>query len=409
MIIFDATMTLIESFILSYFNFKVIGINNKKLYLFLNSIICFCEIIIFNNYILNNYLLLVLLLLTNLIILYFITKEFNLYYFIIPAILISILLFSNTISLIFVSYFFRISPKNIGINTNALIILSLCSRVLYLFLSLIFYYVEKNLKLSKKITFKTDYWIIFCVFTFIFLGEYTIFYEAVFYEIINNKTIYIILFQSTILTFLLFIFYFRIKKYYYNHLLISNELMKRHYTEEMYKKTNKLSYQILQEKHQMFYILIKIQNLLKTNDLNGAISFIDIIVKNYQSYEISQTLNIPAFDYHILSYINSLKKDVYIITPIISITNTKILENIYIIQAIKECIKLIAQYSTSTKQFELQLHDNNSYLILKLTTKKQNHQFPQLSIKKSTFIKKININHKENDEIELNVLFFMKL
>ena len=51
MIIFDATMTLIESFILSYFNFKVIGINNKKLYLFLNSIICFCEIIIFNNYI----------------------------------------------------------------------------------------------------------------------------------------------------------------------------------------------------------------------------------------------------------------------------------------------------------------------------------------------------------------------
>lgn len=222
MIIFDATMTLIESFILSYFNFKVIGINNKKLYLFLNSIICFCEIIIFNNYILNNYLLLVLLLLTNLIILYFITKEFNLYYFIIPAILISILLFSNTISLIFVSYFFRISPKNIGINTNALIILSLCSRVLYLFLSLIFYYVEKNLKLSKKITFKTDYWIIFCVFTFIFLGEYTIFYEAVFYEIINNKTIYIILFQSTILTFLLFILYFRIQKDYYNHLLISN-------------------------------------------------------------------------------------------------------------------------------------------------------------------------------------------
>ena len=55
MIIFDATMTLIESFILSYFNFKVIGINNKKLYLFLNSIICFCEIIIFNNYILTQW------------------------------------------------------------------------------------------------------------------------------------------------------------------------------------------------------------------------------------------------------------------------------------------------------------------------------------------------------------------
>lgn len=405
MILFDAIMTLIESIILSYFSFKILKVKNNKILLFLDIIICFSEIIICNYFILNNFLLLFLLVLTNFIMMFFMKKEFNLYYFIIPSILVAILLFSNTVSLVFISYFFKINPKDISLENNTLILLSLISRVIYLLLSLIFYFVETKLKQNKNVILNKDYWGVFCIFTFIFLGIYTILYESIFYNTVNNMVIYNVLFLFIILIILFFVLYFRIQKDYYNHILISNELMKSHYTEEIYKRTNKLSYKILQEKHQMFYILIKISNLLKNDNIDEASSFINEVIRNYQTYELSQTLNVPMFDYHIFNYINLLKESGYIITTIITVENNEFLEDMQIIKVIKECIKKMAEYSINDNRFELQLHDSNSYLILKITTRKQNNQYPLLPLKISNIIRKADIITNEKNEIELRVLF----
>lgn len=84
------------------------------------------------------------------------------------------------------------------------------------------------------------------------------------------------------------------------------------------------------------------------------------------------------------------------------------LEDIHIINIIKECIKTIVQYTTNERQFDLQLHDSDSYLILKITTHKQNNQLPLLSIKKSDLVRKADIITNENNEVELRVLFFTK-
>lgn len=408
MILFDTIMTIIEDFILSYFSFKILEINDKKGLIFLNAIICFIETFIFNNYITNNFLLLALLIMTNFVIIYFVKNELNLYYFIIPSILIALLLFSNTISLVFVSLFLNISPKDIGLTNTAVIILSLISRVFYFIFGFMFYYVEKRLKQYRKVTLKKDYWIVFCIFTFTFLGAYTILYEAIFYQTIGSKTIYNLLFLFIILIISFFILYYRMQIDHYNHMLISNELLKSHYAEELYKKTNKLSYQILQEKHHMFYILIKIRNLLENHNLDETSLFVNEVIENYQAYELTQTSNVPAFDYNILNYINLLKKDGYNITTIITVENNKMLEDIHIINIIKECIETIVQYTTNERQFDLQLHDSDSYLILKITTHKQNNQLPLLSIKKSDLVRKVDIITNENNEVELRVLFFTK-
>ena len=122
MILFDTIMTIIEDFILSYFSFKILEINDKKGLIFLNAIICFIETFIFNNYITNNFLLLALLIMTNFVIIYFVKKELNLYYFIIPSILIALLLFSKTISF---HFFFRSSlliSRSFQLNTRRLLI-----------------------------------------------------------------------------------------------------------------------------------------------------------------------------------------------------------------------------------------------------------------------------------------------
>ena len=66
------------------------------------------------------------------------------------------------------------------------------------------------------------------------------------------------------------------------------------------------------------------------------------------------------------------------------------------------------QYTINERQFDLQLHDSDSYLILKITTHKQNSQLPLLSIKKSDLVRKADIITNENNEVELRVLFFTK-
>lgn len=406
MILFDIVMTIIESVILSYFSFKILEIENKKLLLFFDIVICFSEIMIFNYFTLNNFIVLFLLISTNFIIIFLIKKEFNLYYFIIPSILIAILLLSDTLSLFFVSCFYQINPRDIGLENNTIIAVSLVSRVIYLLLSLLFYFIEKKHNRSKKVILNKGYWIIFCVFTFVFLGIYTILYESIFYNTIDNMVIYKVLFLFIILIISFFILYFRIQKDYYDHILINNELMKSHYTEEIYKETNKLSYKIHQDKHQMFYILIKINNLLKNNNLDEASVFIEEVIQNYQTHELSQTLNNPVFDYHILNYMNLLKKKGYIITTIITISNNEILENMQIIEIIKDCIEVIAQYCINDKEFHLQLYDNNSYLILKMRTQKQNHQVPLLQLNKINIIRKAEIITNGDNEIELRVLLF---
>lgn len=267
--------------------------------------------------------------------------------------------------------------------------------------------IEKKLKPTRKVILNKDYWIVFCIFTFVFLGIYTILYESTFYNLVENTIIYKILFLFTILIISFFILYFRIQKDYYNHILISNELLKSHYTEEIYRRTNKLSYKIMQEKHQMFYILIKIKNYLKDNDIDKASIFIDEIIKDYQAFGLFQTLNIPVFDYHIINCVNLLKERGYTVATITTVKNNKILENMQVINIIKECIELMAQYSIDNSRLDLYLHDSNSYLILKITTPKQNNSNPILSLK-SNIIKRADIITNGKNEIELRVLFYIE-
>ena len=81
MIFFDIIMTLIEDFILAYFDFKILNIINNKLIIFL-TLICTIVTFVFNNLLLNNYWLMIILI----VIFTFISsfydkkKKFNIFY-----------------------------------------------------------------------------------------------------------------------------------------------------------------------------------------------------------------------------------------------------------------------------------------------------------------------------------------
>ena len=90
----------------------------------------------------------------------------------------------------------------------------------------------RKIKQYRKVTLKK---IIGCILYFYvyFLGAYTILYEAIFYQTIGSKTIYNLLFLFIVLIISFFILYYRMQIDHYNHMLISNELLKSHYAEEI--------------------------------------------------------------------------------------------------------------------------------------------------------------------------------
>lgn len=169
MIFFDIIMTLIEDFILAYFDFKTLNIINNKLVIFL-TLVCTIVTFIFNNLLLNNYWLMIILIVIFTFISSFYDKKRNLIYFIVPAILIIILLFFNTVSIILVSTIFFINPMQISSNNIYIIFLSLLSRIVFLALAYLFRYYDNKYRLNKNRLLVGNYWWSFCLFILSFLG-----------------------------------------------------------------------------------------------------------------------------------------------------------------------------------------------------------------------------------------------
>ena len=149
MIAFDIIMTLIEDFIIAYFDFKILDIVNKKIIVFL-TLICTLTTFIFNNLLVNNYWLMIILIMIFTFASSFCDKKRNLMYFIVPAILLIILLFSNTLAIILVSTVFLINPIQISSNNIYVILLSLFSRIIFLVLSYLFSYYDNKYRLNKN-------------------------------------------------------------------------------------------------------------------------------------------------------------------------------------------------------------------------------------------------------------------
>lgn len=142
---------------------------------------------------------------------HFLYKKRNLIYFIVPAILIIILLFSNTVSIILVSTIFFINPMQISSNNICIIFLSLLSRIVFLALAYLFRYYDNKYRLNKNRLLVGNYWWSFCLFILSFLGVYTLLFEMIFYHIVNSTNMYKLLFQLIVMccSFLYFILIFK--------------------------------------------------------------------------------------------------------------------------------------------------------------------------------------------------------
>lgn len=407
MIFFDVMVTLIEDFIIAYFDFKILNINNKKLIFFLTF---FCTLItfIFNNLLLDNYWLMIILIMIFTVTSSFCNQKRNLIYFIVPAILIIVLLFSNTISTILVSTVFFINPIKIASNNVYIILLSLLSRVIFLILSYLFSYYDNKYRLNKNKLLVGNYWWSFCLFVLSFLGVYTLLFEMIFYHMISSINMYKLLFQVIVMCCSFFIFYFNIQKEYQNNIIINEKLLKSKYATETYEKINKLSYQMLQEKHLMYYILISIKNYLDNDNRKEIEKLIENQLDKFDFYKLSNLTGIRIFDEEIIKYLISLEKNGFSIKKVLTINSINVLENSNFVKEIKLILKQVVEFCLDNKTFELYLYEVNEFVVLKIVVINKDKMF-KFNKDYNEHIIERRIVQIKNDNIEIKVLFKINL
>lgn len=403
MIFFDIIMTLIEDFILAYFDFKILNIINNKLIIIL-TLICTLVTFVFNNLLLNNYWLMIILIVIFTFISSFYDKKRNLIYFIVPAILIIILLFSNTVSIIFVSTIFFINPMQISSNNIYIIFLSFLSRIVFLALSYLFSYYDNKYRLNKNRLLVGNYWWSFCLFVLSFLGVYTLLFEMIFYHMVNSANMYKLLFQLIVMCCSFFIFYFNIQKEYQNNLILNEELVKSKYATETYEKINKLSYQMLQEKHLMYYILISIKNYLDNDNRKEIEKLIENQLDKFDFYKLSNLTGIRIFDEEIIKYLISLEKNGFSIKKVLTINSINVLENSNFVKEIKLILKQVVEFCLDNKTFELYLYEVNEFVVLKIVVINKDKMF-KFNKDYNEHIIERRIVQIKNDNIEIKVLF----
>ena len=372
MIIFDLIMTLIESFFISVFNSNIFKIKNIS-YILLSTICIFIETTFFNDFILNNLLLLILIILTCFFLTVFYKRKVYSYYYLIPSIAMAILLLSNTIALFITSFIYGLDVADVSNSINAIIMLSLLSRVIFGAILFIFYRYQKTVNENDML--KQINWIPLLAFSVSLLGAFTTLYESIFYQIINHATVKFLLFEFLILTISSFAVLYNVINSYRLNQKMKNEFLKIKFSKEIYSQTNKLSYQILKDKHYISYVLITVYNYLKKNDVDNALAQLNKSISHIKHSEISYTTNIPVFDYYIVNTINSCKRNGYVIKTVISLNNTSILEKWEIIEIIKDLLDYTIEYTENEKRFHIQIYDKNRYLVVKFIVPKNDDDF----------------------------------
>lgn len=400
MIIFDLIMTLIESFFISVFNSNIFKIKNIS-YILLSTICIFIETTFFNDFILNNLLLLILIILTCFFLTVFYKRKVYSYYYLIPSIAMAILLLSNTIALFITSFIYGLDVADVSNSINAIIMLSLLSRVIFGAILFIFYRYQKIVNENDML--KQINWIPLLAFSVSLLGAFTTLYESIFYQIIDHATVKLLLFEFLFLTISSFAVLYNVINSYRLNQKMKNEFLKIKFSKEIYSQTNKLSYQILKDKHYISYVLITVYNYLKKNDVDNALAQLNKSISHIKHSEISYTTNIPVFDYYIVNTINSCKRNGYVIKTVISLNNTSILEKWEIIEIIKDLLDYTIEYTKNEKRFHIQIYDKNRYLVVKFIVPKNGDDFVFLNFNDE--LVKIYDQYNQDNNIIIKVLF----
>ena len=146
------------------------------------------------------------------------------------------------------------------------------------------------------------------------------------------------------------------------------------------------------------------KHYLDTNNYDAIERLIETQLNKFDFYKFSNFTGIKLFDEEIVKYFISLENDGFSIKKVITINNTRILENENFVKEIKAILKQITEFCLDNKTFEFYLYEVNEFVVLKILTLCTDKVFKFNDSYDESVVEKRKLKIK-NDNIEIKVLF----
>lgn len=364
-------MTIFEDFIISYFLVSLFFEEKRYIISCILTVICVIETFILNNYFMNNELLFFSLVLTCSSALCITKRKINLFYIVTPCLLMGLLLISNITSFYIVSILTNIRINDISNNLNTLISTIILSRFIFLITSIYLYNSLKSLKIKKGqyafINHKSFTVFILCLFSIV-----TTIGESIVYGIFDYKIYLLLIIEFLLMCISSIVLFIHIQNNYKNQLKMQSEVIQLKYSRRMYFETCKMSYQLSQDKHDLYYLLKKVEDAILKKNNDDGLCLIQNAIRQINKIDISYTSSNPLFDYMITKKIKYLKLFDYDVIYTANISQKELLSDMMLIDNLERYIDCLTFNKKSTKKcLEVNIYEKNSYIIYEIKIDKK--------------------------------------
>ena len=361
----------IEIFTINLFISYYFRIKNIRKFIILCSV-CILEILILNS---NpfNYLLIFLLTITWIL---YLNSEFKYIYFSsvwLPIILITTLLFSNSLIIVFA---LNTLPPLIRMTVTISFFTFSCLTLLTL------------LKIANTVSIT---FIDYIITTILMFTTYT-FLTSVIDAIINHHISYRLIYHSIVeITYFLIYYYVNKQKKLNRNLMITIEKNKNQY--KLFYKINNIAEKIKRDKHMMLYSLINIETLLSLKKEKELSIFLKKEINKLLNYNFLSSTNNPIFDYNLTVTINHLiAKGFDIKTILILDEQNAILDDRSFVLLLMNFIRIIIEEQSYKDNIEIVFKTVNDHILFKIVILNGKLKENSPSVKQ-LFSKKNVINH----------------
>lgn len=407
MIIFDILMTFFEDFIISYFLISIFSDKKNFSTIFIITLITLIETFILSNYFMNNELLFFSLVTTWTISLCSITKKNNILYLLVPCLMMGLLLISNISSFYFMSLFFGIKINQVNFHQEILIVTIILSRVIFFLCIIWLVKIIKKLKIIKTEN-KLFEFNSFSIFIICLLSILTTIGESIVYGIFDYKIYVLLSLEFVIMCTASIKLFIDIVKSYNQKLEIQSQLLQSNYTRKMYLETSKLAYRLSEEKHNIYYILKKIENIAKSQDNFEIVSSIHNALDKIYKTDIPYTSKNPVLDYIMTRKIIQLRLNKFDVIYIANIDEDKILNDYLLIKNLEKYIDICTSNNLNKEDISLviKIYKKADYIIFRIEIDIFLDISTSLFVfnEKSTYIKKEIIDHQSLDKTIVKIL-----
>lgn len=401
MILFDVIVTIIESFIFSFYLICAYDLKKRISNLLVLTFIFFIETFLFNNIWVNNFILFFVELSTIALICFIYFKKIRFENILIAILGIGTILISNLISLFLMTNIFGIINYKIE-GMNFYIVSVILSKIIYIFFcDLMLKMIRKN-----KITIQLSRWWALVAFFIIIIFMTIVLIESIIFGYESINLLKILLMFNIFLFVISIVIYFRLVKNTKEKIALTKIIIRNDYLNKNYSRMNFFYNETLKDRHRMLYILMHLQHLLALEQYDQISSVLKSEIDKNSKYQFLVSTSNPYFDYILCEKLSFFKSQDYDIKTTFQIKRLQILENEDVVNVIIKIVELVTTYADERKELVLIFNQTPLYLLTKISVSSTFKGDVKNDILDDPVISSLNIKIRNN---ELEIAFLIKV